>query len=140
MNSKTEYNRSAVPRLTSKMGEHQFKKWEKEEENDKERNEELESRIRMMRKERNKERRRPAQLHQPAEKRRKLEGGVKGIRKAWGRPVGGGSVGKRPPTVTELLPEPVMKKYKFEEGVTDRYAEFGENISPQYYNWEGKMA
>ena len=94
----------------------------------------------MMRKERNKERRRPAQLHQPAEKRRKLEGGAKGIRKAWGRPAGGGSVGKRPPTLTELLSEPVMKKSKLDEGVTDRYAEFGENISPQYYNWEGKMA
>ena len=29
LNSKAEYNRSAVPRLASKMGENQFKKWEK---------------------------------------------------------------------------------------------------------------
>ena len=32
MNSKTEYNRCAVPRLTIKLGENVFKKWE---ENDK---------------------------------------------------------------------------------------------------------
>jgi colicin import membrane protein len=62
---------------------------------------------------------------------------VQDIRKAWGIPMGGGPVGKRPPT--ELNSEPVKKKSKYEEGVTDRYAEFGGNMSPEYYDWEGKM-
>ena len=61
LNSKGEYDRSAVPRLTSKMGDNQYKKWEEKEEKEKEKNEELENRIRMMRKNRNKERRQPAQ-------------------------------------------------------------------------------
>ena len=54
LNSKAEYNRSAVPRLTAKMGEQQFKQWGKDEEKDKKKHEELESKIRMMRKDRNK--------------------------------------------------------------------------------------
>ena len=92
-----------------------------------------------MRKQRNKERRHPGQTCQPAEKKRKLEGSTQDIRRAWGRPIGGGSVGKRYPT--ELNHQPLRKKVKREvEEVTDRYAEFGESNSPEFYDWEGKMA
>ena len=61
LNSKAEYNRSAVPRLTTKIGEKQYKRWEKENEKDMERNEELEEKIRNLRKMRNRERRNPIQ-------------------------------------------------------------------------------
>jgi hypothetical protein len=138
LNSKAEYNRSAVPRLTSKMGENQFKKWGEEEEKEKEKNEELENRIRVMRKERNKERRQPGMHCQPAEKRRKIDGGTQDIRRAWERPVGGGLVGKRIPT--ELNSEPKSKRMRYERDSIDRYAEFGENVAVEYYDWEGKMA
>ena len=57
--SKAEYNRSAVPRLTTKIGEKQYKKWEKEAEKDIEKHEELEEKIRNMSKQRNKGMRNP---------------------------------------------------------------------------------
>ena len=50
----------------------------------------------------------------------------------------GAKLGKRPPT--ELNSGPVMKKTRYEEGVSDRYAEFGEIMSAEYYDWEGKIA
>ena len=59
LNSKAEYNRSAVPRLTTKIGEKQYKKWEKEAEKDIEKHEELEEKIRNMSKQRNKGMRNP---------------------------------------------------------------------------------
>ena len=74
LNSKAEYNRSAVPRLTTKIGEKQYKKWEKEAEKDIEKNEELEEKIRNLRKQRNKGRRNPVQKDCPASKRRKISG------------------------------------------------------------------
>ena len=72
LNSKAEYNRSAVPRLTTKIGEKQYKKWEKEAEKDMEKNEQLEEKIRQMRKMRNKTRRNPTPKDVPASKRRKI--------------------------------------------------------------------
>ena len=50
LNSKAEFNRSAVPRLATKIGESQYKKWEKENEKDKEKHEALEEKIRNLRK------------------------------------------------------------------------------------------
>ena len=55
LNSKSEYNRCALPRLTTKLGE-KFEKWKKEELEDKKKEEDLEKKIRTLRKERNKKR------------------------------------------------------------------------------------
>ena len=38
LNSKSEYNRCAIPRLTSKMGENLYKKWEEDDREEKKRN------------------------------------------------------------------------------------------------------
>ena len=57
LNSKTEYNRCAVPRLTSKLGENLFRKWEEDDREEKRGEEILKERIRKMRKERNRDRR-----------------------------------------------------------------------------------
>ena len=86
LNSKAEYNRSAVPRLATKIGESQYKKWEKDIEIEKEKHEKLEERIRQLRKERNKERRNPGQRQQPAGKRRKVENGYEESLPQRGRP------------------------------------------------------
>ena len=75
LNSKAEYNRSAVPRLTTKIGEKQYKRWEKESEKDIEKNEELEEKIINLRKMINKGRRNPIQRDGPAGKRRKMSEG-----------------------------------------------------------------
>ena len=48
INSKTEYNRCAVPRLTSKLGKNIFKRWEEEKKEEKRR--EIQEKIRMLKK------------------------------------------------------------------------------------------
>ena len=58
LNSKSEYNRCAIPRLTSKIGEHEYKKWEEDDREEKRKEEMIEEKVRMLRKERNKSRRR----------------------------------------------------------------------------------
>ena len=72
LNSKSEYIRCSLPRLTAKLGEKEWKRKEKENESEKEREQRLERRIVEMRKTRNGRRRRETtENEQPAEKRRK---------------------------------------------------------------------
>ena len=54
LNSRSEFNRSAVPRLSSKIGEKDFKRWEKEGEKEKEKEEILKQKIEEMKKMREK--------------------------------------------------------------------------------------
>ena len=75
MNSRSKYNRCALPRMMCKLGDKTFKKNEEEIENDLAKEEEQVRKIRGLRKERNKER---ADIHRihgaaPGAKRRKLE-------------------------------------------------------------------
>ena len=53
---KSEYNRCSLPRLTAKMGEREITRFKKELEEEKRKEEALENEIKMMRKERNRER------------------------------------------------------------------------------------
>ena len=72
LNSRSEYNRCALPRLTTKLGEAEFETWKKETLEEKRKEEELEKKIRKMRKERNKNRADEIIIQQlPAMKRRK---------------------------------------------------------------------
>ena len=75
LNSRSEYNRCAVPRLTAKIGDSHYKKYEEEVEQEKEKESELIARIRQMRKDKNKERNVDRRKGQPANKRRKVEDG-----------------------------------------------------------------
>jgi hypothetical protein len=75
LNSHSEYNRCAVPKLSSRIGDSDYKKYEQEIEKEKEKEIELVSRIRELRKERNKNREADRKQGQPATKRRKLEEG-----------------------------------------------------------------
>ena len=87
LNSRAEYNRCAVPRLATKIGERDFKKWEKRQEKEKEKEEQLEKNIRNLRKERNRLRRPASKKEQPAGKRRKMEDGKsEQTWQEWGRP------------------------------------------------------
>ena len=73
LNSKSEYNRCALPRLTTKLGDSDFEAWKVEQFDEKKKEEELESKIRYLRRQRNKERQVSLQtLHAPAPKRRKI--------------------------------------------------------------------
>ena len=74
LNSKSEYNRCALPRLGLKMGESEYKEKKREEEEDLRREEELENKIKEMRKDRVKLRRR-APRNQPKRKKMRLEDG-----------------------------------------------------------------
>ena len=73
LNSKSEYNRCSLPRLTSNLGNREWKKRKKEEEEEKEREAALERVITTMRKERNNRRKdNTKRQDEPAEKRRKI--------------------------------------------------------------------
>ena len=72
LNSRSEYNRCAVPRLTCKLGDKEFKEFEKEVQTDLAREEKQISKIREMIKERNRNRN---QTKAPPAKRRKIESG-----------------------------------------------------------------
>jgi hypothetical protein len=71
LNSHSEYNRSAIPRLMCKLGDKSYKKYEKEVDNDLEKEEEQVGKIRELVKERNKLRAQN-QRRMPPPKRRKL--------------------------------------------------------------------
>ena len=74
LNSKSEYNRCALPRLATKIGENDYKKWEETQQEDKEKELEMERKIRTMRMMRNKKRQpTPSAQQQPAKKKRKIE-------------------------------------------------------------------
>ena len=64
-----------MPRLTAKIGDSHYKKYEEEVEQEKEKESELIARIRQMRKDKNKERNVDRRKGQPANKRRKVEDG-----------------------------------------------------------------
>ena len=73
LNSKSEYNRCALPRITTKLGEKEFNSWKEEQLLEKQKEEEIEKKIRILRKERNKDRRQVfPERNQPAMKKRKL--------------------------------------------------------------------
>ena len=74
MNLKSEYNRCAIPRLVTKLGEKDLDKWRDEDRDEQKREENLERKIRMLRKERNKERQVGVERAAPAPnpKRRKV--------------------------------------------------------------------
>ena len=78
LNSKSEYNRCALPRLGLKMGEADFREKRKEEEEEKRKDEDLEEKIRGLKKSRMKQRRRQPK-NPPARKKMKLEDGNKTI-------------------------------------------------------------
>ena len=72
MNSRSEYNRCSVPRLSTRLGDKEYKKYEKKLEEEKLKEEALEKRIREMRKYRNKNRKTRTQPTNPLAKRRKM--------------------------------------------------------------------
>ena len=73
LNSKSEYNRCALPRLANKIGENDYKKWEENQTDEKQKEKDIKNEIRNMRMRRNKERQaEPPRNTQPATKKRKV--------------------------------------------------------------------
>ena len=70
LNSKCEYNQTTLPRLITRIGdrEAEMKEWEKEIRKEKEYEERMEEKIRILRKDRNKERLRTEKNVQPGRK------------------------------------------------------------------------
>ena len=87
LNSKCEYNQTTLPRLITRIGdkETEMKEWEKELRKEKEAEEKMEERIRLLRKNRNKERLKTEKNTQPR-KKRKTEESYISIRSVWGPP------------------------------------------------------
>ena len=71
LNSKSEYNRCSLPRLTTKLGEKEIKEGKEEEKREKRREDEIGRKIREMKIERSKKRREPEEENQS--KRRRVE-------------------------------------------------------------------
>ena len=72
LNSKSEYNRCSIPRLSTRLGDNEYKKYEKGLEEEREKEEIMEKRIREMRKMRNKNRKTKSQQTNPAQNGEKL--------------------------------------------------------------------
>ena len=87
LNSKAEYNQSALPRLVTRLGdrEKEMKEWEKEKLIEKEKENKLEEKIRQLRKQNNKIRLQTEKNHQPKKKQR-TETNYISIRDTWGPP------------------------------------------------------
>ena len=76
MNSKSEYNRCAIPRLTAKLGEKDLERWREEDKKELEKEATIEEKIRIRKKEKYKERgtiRRRTERGQPAKKKRRIQ-------------------------------------------------------------------
>ena len=75
LNLKAEYNRCAIPRLVTKLGEKELDKWQKSDKEDQESEDKIESKIRMLRKTRNKNRQAGVErtAPPPPPKRRRLD-------------------------------------------------------------------
>ena len=87
MNSKSEYNRCSLPRLSTKFGEQEIKDLVQEQETDKKDEEWLDKKIREMRKHLNKTRLHPTKEGGPKPKRRKVgDSDYVSIGEIWGKP------------------------------------------------------
>jgi hypothetical protein len=76
MNNKAEYNRCALPRLTTKLGERDLERWREEDRMELEKKASIEEKIRIRKKEKAKGRgtaNRRMEAGQPNRKRRKLD-------------------------------------------------------------------
>ena len=87
LNSRTEYNRSSLPRLSTQMGEQAYKEYNKELEDEKKSEDYVEMKIRELRKQRNKARLHPTKELKPT-KRRKINENNQyiTIEEIWGKP------------------------------------------------------
>ena len=87
LNSKCEYNQTTLPRLVTRIGdkESEMKEWEKELRKEKHYEEKMEEKIRILRKNKNKERLRREKNIQPRKKMR-TENSYVSIRTVWGPP------------------------------------------------------
>ena len=83
LNSRSEYNRCSLPRLSTKLGDKEFKKYEKELEEARRKEEGLEERIRDMRKTRNRARRPRTHMNPPAKKRKTGDKTATGLCSTW---------------------------------------------------------
>ena len=89
LNSKSEYNQCVLPRLVTRIGdtEKEFKEWEKQLKDEKEKEDEVESRIRKLRKQKNKARL-VTETNKPTNKRQKIDDtNYISIRDTWGPPI-----------------------------------------------------
>ena len=88
LNSRSEYNRCSLPRLSTQLGENEYNKLNKELNNEKQQEELLESKIRNLRKQRNKERLMPVKSENMGTKRRKININNEyiTIQEIWGEP------------------------------------------------------
>ena len=71
LNSRSEFNRCAIPRLVSKLGEKELKEWVEKDKEQQENKDKLEEQIRMLRREKNRDRA-SHQRRDPCPKRQRL--------------------------------------------------------------------
>ena len=89
MNSKSEYNRCSLPRLSTMMGDSEYKEYNDSKEQEKLEDDILDKKIRELRKQMNKSRLHPTKEGGPKQKRRKIGTGSNeyvDIQEIWGKP------------------------------------------------------
>ena len=117
LNSRTEYNRCSLPRITTQVGEQEVEKYNQTLLQEKQEEEKLEKLIINLRKQRNKARLMPAKSQDLGTKRRKINRTEYiTINEVWGRPEKTKSVKNKANSEPEQEPTPKkMKNEEFEE-------------------------
>ena len=115
LNSRAEYNRCSLPRLSTQLGDLQYKQYNTELETEKKQDEELEKKIRMLRKAKNKERLMSVKGDSGGTKSRKIDNNKYiTIQENWGPPLTT-TASKKNLESTEQDQEPVNKKQRTTE-------------------------
>ena len=105
LNSRTEYNRCSLPRISTQVGDIEFKEYSKELEQEKLEEVRIDKKIRELRKERNKARLHPTKESGPRTKKRKVDKNhYVSIGEIWGRQEGADD--KKTPEKCEKNPPP----------------------------------
>ena len=116
LNSRSEYNRCSLPRICTQIGEGQYKNYNKELEAEKKEDEKIESKIRALRKEKNKARLHPTKENGPSTKRRRTNNQeyIK-IKEIWGEP----SLSEQVKRKENNTPEKDMKRKRIDSPTRD---------------------
>ena len=138
LNSRSEYNRCSLPRLCTQVGDGQYKQYGKEIEAEKKLEENIENKVRQLRKERNKARLHPTREQGPSKKKRKLaENEYISIQEIWNKPTMS-TTQKREQELEEIEPNKKMKSNTSTENIAVQHGEILTNLRTIEVEYENK--
>ena len=138
LNSRSEYNRCSLPRLCTQVGDGQYKQYGNEIEAEKKLEENIENKIRQLRKERNKARLHPTREQGPSKKKRKIaENEYIDIQEIWKKPTLS-TTQKREQEIEETIPNKKMRTNTSRENNVVQNGEKLSNLRTVEVEYENK--